>query len=366
MVSDNEHPTASSDALHRHAMHCRNCGYELSGPFCPKCGQPVKTFMRAVWGLVYEMLDEFFSFDSRAFNTFPPLLLRPGFLTNEYIAGRRARYVSPLRLYLLISIVFFLAFSLLAVDEEQFQDVNVDIVEEDNARQTVDVLQKSLVQLERNLQNQDEESRESTQTTINALRTELETARQRVAENETEQEEATTEIQDLWSVFSWNEEELERYARIQGQRVANNPERFIDKLLGALPQMMFLLLPLFALLLKLFYVFKKRFYTEHLIVALQSHSFLFLAFLLLLLVSVSTDALAAVWSGGADTVDTTAQWIASIIAIWIPVYLFLMQKRVYKQGWFLTFLKFSLIGIIYLSLLTFAIVGAALIGFATT
>ena len=142
----------------------------------------------------------------------------------------------------------------------------------------------------------------------------------------------TGEEPGFWSLFSWDEEQLERYARTQGQRVVNNPERFIDKLLGALPQMMFLLLPLFALLLKLFYVFRKRFYTEHLIVALQSHSFLFLAFLLLLLVSVSSDPLAAVWSGGADTVRTVAKWTAIIIGIWIPIYLFFMQKRVYKQG----------------------------------
>ncbi len=364
-MSDNEHQSVSADALHRHAMHCSNCGSELNGPFCPSCGQPVKTFMRAIWGLVYEMLDEFFSFDSRAFNTFPPLLFRPGFLTNEYIAGRRASYVSPLRLYLLVSIVFFVTFALVAVDEARFQDVNVDIVEEDNATQTVNALEKALTQLERNQRSEDESS-ESTQATIDVLRTELETARALVAESETGQEGETDEQFNLWSVFSWDEEQLERYARTQGQRVANNPERFMDKLLSALPQMMFLLLPVFALLLKLFYVFKKRFYTEHLIVALQSHSFLFLVFLILLLISVSTDGLAAAWSGGADTVDTAAQWIASIIAIWIPVYLFLMQKRVYKQGWFLTFIKFSVIGIIYITLLTFAIAGAALIGFATT
>ncbi len=365
-MSDKEHHTASSDALHRHAMQCRNCGYELSGPFCPSCGQPVKTFMRAVWGLVYEMLDEFFSFDSRAFNTFPPLLLRPGFLTNEYIAGRRARYVSPLRLYLLVSIVFFLALAFLAIDEGQFQDVNVNIVEEDNATQTVDVLAKAMLQLERNLDNQDEESSEGTQATIDALRSELETARQHVAENEAGEEKADEEELGLWSIFSWDKEQFERYGRTHGQRVADNPERFIDKLFGALPQMMFLLLPVFALLLKLFYAFSKRFYTEHLIVALQSHSFLFLAFLILLLVSVSSAALAAVWSGGADTVRTVAKWTAIIICLWIPVYLFLMQKRVYKQGWFLTFVKFGLIGIVYLTLLAFAIFAAALIGFATT
>lgn len=365
-MSDNEHPNASTDALHRHAMQCRNCGHELSGPFCPSCGQPVKTFMRAVWGLVYEMLDEFFSFDSRAVNTFPPLLLRPGFLTNEYIAGRRASYVSPLRLYLLVSIVFFLAFAFLAVDEERFQDVNVDFVEEDDTIQTVNVLEKALAQLERNQKNQDEESREGTQATIDALRKELETARQTSVESKAEQEGAATGKPGVWSAFSWDKEQLEQYGRTQGQRVANNPERFIDKLFGALPQMMFLLLPVFALLLKLFYVFRKRFYTEHLIVALHSHSFLFLAFLLLLLVSVSSEALASAWSARADAILTVAKWMAIIIGIWIPVYLYLMQKRVYRQGWFLTFLKFGLVGIIYLTLLTFAIAGAALIGFATT
>src|SRR5438876_9588744 len=92
--------------------HCRNCGEPISLQFCPRCGQEKTPRIVPVSHLFRDVVDEFFKFDSKLLATLKPLLLRPGFLTCEYIAGRRVRYIAPFRLYFVITALWFLVFSL--------------------------------------------------------------------------------------------------------------------------------------------------------------------------------------------------------------------------------------------------------------
>src|SRR3546814_14455612 len=96
-----------------------------------------------------------------------------------------------------------------------------------------------------------------------------------------------------------------------------NPERLKNAVLGALPSTLFILLPLFAVMLKIAYVFKRRLYMEHLIVALPSHSFLCLAVLLVLLLSMLGDAVLAL--------STPVGWAAALLMLWMTLYLLLLQ-----------------------------------------
>lgn len=131
-----------------------------------------------------------------------------------------------------------------------------------------------------------------------------------------------------------------------------DPARFVDTFIATLPTTMFVLLPLFALLLKLMYPFSGRLYVEHLIVALHSHSFLFFGFIgMLVLAAVGS------WFPALGNVCTTM--ILGGTA-WMPLYLLLMQKRVYGQGWLMTLFKYSVIGTLYLFMLTFGLLGALL------
>ena len=86
---------------------CDNCGAELSGHYCSRCGQRAETEAHTVGHFMREAIEAFTHFDSRFWGTLRPLLRRPGFLTREYFAGRRARYLPPLRLYLIMSVLFF-------------------------------------------------------------------------------------------------------------------------------------------------------------------------------------------------------------------------------------------------------------------
>jgi hypothetical protein len=87
---------------------CLNCGTPLLGEFCHTCGQKDEPRLQPFGALVRESAREAFALDSRLDRTVRLLFRRPWFLTQEYIAGRRAAYISPFRLYLLVSVIYFL------------------------------------------------------------------------------------------------------------------------------------------------------------------------------------------------------------------------------------------------------------------
>ena len=91
---------------------CDNCGAEKLGHYCAVCGQSDRNYRRNVFPIVGQVLSETFEFDSRLLKTIPKLLVRPGFLSTEFSRNRRASYLSPFRLYLFTSIVFFFVLSL--------------------------------------------------------------------------------------------------------------------------------------------------------------------------------------------------------------------------------------------------------------
>ncbi len=93
--------------------HCENCGAALAGPYCSQCGQhhhehPVHHF----WHFAGEATEDLTHADSRLWQTIYALLLRPGLLTEQFLAGRRVRYLPPVRLYLVVSVIFFLIIGL--------------------------------------------------------------------------------------------------------------------------------------------------------------------------------------------------------------------------------------------------------------
>jgi hypothetical protein len=88
--------------------HCENCGAPLTGEFCSQCGQHAIDYRRSILRVLWDAADSFLNWDTKFLHSINQLLIRPWQLTNDFNAGRRARYVHPLRLYLIGSIVFFL------------------------------------------------------------------------------------------------------------------------------------------------------------------------------------------------------------------------------------------------------------------
>jgi hypothetical protein len=88
--------------------HCANCGRPLDGTFCAECGQKATALNPTLHDVVHDLTHELVHVDGRIFRSIRLLLTRPGLLTREYFLGRRAGYISPIRLYLVFSVIFFL------------------------------------------------------------------------------------------------------------------------------------------------------------------------------------------------------------------------------------------------------------------
>lgn len=98
-------PTAGESKEHEHGP-CRNCGATVSGSYCSNCGQPTHLH-RSLVSLGHDILHGVFHFEGKVWHTVPELLFRPGHLTRRYIDGERAKFVSPMALYLFIVFLMF-------------------------------------------------------------------------------------------------------------------------------------------------------------------------------------------------------------------------------------------------------------------
>ncbi len=222
--------------------HCLNCGQPADGNFCARCGQENKEHTVALGPLIQDLLAEMASWDSKLLRTLVPLLIRPGFLTNEYNAGRRISYLSPLKVYLTVSVLFFLA---LAWKNPLAGNIQLGIVRTQTGHGTM---------------------------IINNGRPEP--VPHSAAEYDATQQRRPPAERDP---------PIARLLVHRLIRAGQNPQTFFNALLGDIPKMMFFLLPAFAVSLKLLYWRARRLYVEHLIFLLHVHAFTFLLLTPLLL-----------------------------------------------------------------------------------
>lgn len=365
----------STTVIEPAARLCQNCQTPMQGPFCYQCGQHEKTSLRHAGLLLRDILHDVFNLDSRAVRTLKPLLFKPGFLTLEYFAGRRQRYVPPLRLYVIASLVFFLIAGLMFSLGKGFEFNNDEQAAEELLKEPE--MQQALQnpQVAAAMQNAAPAMRDAM--AKQGMVTPAEPALPELPKVEGTEQTATpppakTDAKVEISIFEpvpflpdvanqWIKE-LNSEVSAKAKRIQDDPKKLAEVVLSVLPQSMFILLPLFALLLKLFYPFANRLYMEHLIVALHSHCFMFILFTLLM---VANEV-----AGQSQLLTSQLTWLDALmgtvtgllLAFGVPLYLYLMQKRVYGQGHLLTFSKFLMIGVLYLTLLSVVIAVDIVVG----
>ena len=353
------------------ALHCANCGAPMQGEFCQACGQSIHSVVRPVHHMIEDTLDMVFHVDGRIVHTLPPLFYRPGFLTTEYLSGRRQRYVAPFRLmFVLCLLAFFVCH--LAADHFISIDARTSIGTGDFARDaTAEAVRAHYAQMRKDI---DAARRKGAST---PLSTERDHANHRLA-----QLGATPMGDEPVDNGSFPPEQVHvgwlsdgmnasinrligqaaitmRHVSDDGEAGAAARERLLAGMFAVLPQTMFILIPAFALLLKLVYLFQRRLYMEHLITALHGHAFIFLTVLLGMPLVLLRDWLLphAAWT------STPLEWLSWALLLWAPIYLLIMQKRVYRQGWLMTVVKYLFVGWCYTFLLGYALVFAAVLGF---
>lgn len=372
------------------AGSCLNCGTPLQGAHCHACGQPVKGLVRPLKSILHDFLDTVFEYDSRIWRTLVPLYALPGRITRDYLAGRRMRYVLPFRLFFVLTVVTFLVLQWRLGDSPIAFGSAGPIQGAD-----------SVEELDRQLERMRQEFAER--------RSELEAdpqraygiggliAAERAAEGAAERRRQWLEARDAALAegrpppaapsrggFSFSASELleegdlsiprhlpagvrerierwvERGAR-NLDRLDEEPDRLIRRFFSLLPPVLFVLMPVFALLLKCFYLFHGRLYMEHLVVALHAHSFLGLA----VLMAFAFDGLGGLTAAYLPPLAGIFGWLAVAAWWWIPIHLYVMQRRVYEQGWFFTAVKFFLIALTYAIVLVFATIIAVVVSVVT-
>ena len=120
-----QEPDVASPAAATVPPPCRNCGSDAPGAYCPSCGQETRTRLPTFAQFMRDAAGRYVALDGKWWRTLGALIFRPGFLTREYLAGRRRRYVRPSRLFLVASLLVF-AVLRLEVGFGGFQIVQLD------------------------------------------------------------------------------------------------------------------------------------------------------------------------------------------------------------------------------------------------
>jgi ribosomal protein L32 len=346
--------------------HCENCGADLKGHWCAKCGQPAIEYRRSFRYVVSDLLNEFLNWDSKFFTTIALLIVKPWRLTNEFLAGKRVRYVNPLRLYLLASILFFFAVNYgakgIRIDPTKFP-------EEKRAEVAAAIADKrDEIEAELKKENLTPEQRRKAQKALEYLTKPTSSATTTPTPEETPSPSAapggspTAEsggqqkygpVGDRPFVVFDDAKSTTPFERwIEGRAKEKMGEQgtkmglFISTLLSNLPYMMLCCIPLFALVLKLLYIRRRRFYIDHLIYALHIHSFFYAAVMLIVLLTIGLTRF---------TPGAIAGWLIALLWIAFVTQIFLSIRYVYRQGWFFSILKFLFGGFMYLVVLVLAL-----------
>jgi len=282
------------------AVHCQNCGAEVSGRYCATCGQRREPPLHSLWHFAKVTTEDLTHADSRVWRTLAALLFRPGYLTREFLAGRRARYLPPVRLYLVLSVAFFLC---AAVTHDQLQVLQ--ITEPGSGPPSMRVTPLT-----------------GTDQSPFGARPE-ESLQQR------------TEQCRHWDYQGPWEKRLAPALHQACVRIAADNGRSLQQaFLHNLGRAMFLFLPLLAGAMMLMYWRPRHYYVEHLLLFVHNHAFVFLVVLLMW-------ALAAI-------VPRAAGWLHAAVSCYVVWYLFRSMRVVYGQGRWLTFGKLVLLSFFYL------------------
>ena len=343
---------------------CLNCGTELKGPFCYFCGQPDRNFMRFFPVLLRDLMEDVLDLDSRFMRTIKPLLFKPGRLTRDYMEGRRFRYAPPMRLYIFSSIVFFLLAALLSSDA-----ISIGSSVDENGNVMVSggqvEQQQDIRDALSNLPPEVQEEIDVDQVLAEANNQETEEfgfKTEDIQFNDEPWDRETNPVDIKWLPDWLNDrinDEIEGSPQ-KAEQINENPNLIVDKVFDIFPATMFVLLPVVALIFKFWYLFAKRFYIEHLIFSLHNHAYIFVSLTLILLANLCQTQFAA---HDYPLASDIMGWLAIGIGFWIPVYLLISLRMVYKQNWLMTTGKYVMIGASYLTLLGFVTTGVAIASF---
>ncbi|WCT10525.1 DUF3667 domain-containing protein [Mucilaginibacter jinjuensis] len=398
---------------YRHENDCLNCGTQLEGKFCHHCGQENLQIKENFGHLMNHAISDYFHFDHQFFHTLKPLLFQPGKLTNEYMAGRRVQYLHPIKMYIFISLIFFILIFKHNQEEKKDDIKNLNNAEKAailkkklDANPNLTDLQKkviesaalngenvkidssakkpgtsttaltfnkdTLVKINTNKVSAVQKPKiKNPDTTIQAGLTTVNVKKHKSKHKDNDDDEDDnsffTRLFDNSADSTYEDYQASQLKLPAAERDgffermairkqfaykqygSRAKEVFTDELKHNVPKMMFVLLPLFALILRFAFWRNHKFYVEHLIFSFHLHCFLFLFLAIVMLINMLPNVMHL--HGWAD--------FAAVVGI--TLYIYKALKAVYQRSRFRTISKMIGISFVYFFVFTFCMLGLVLI-----
>ncbi len=387
----------------RKEKNCLNCGTEVIGNYCHNCGQENIEPKESVWHLVSHFFEDITHFDGKIFTSLKDLILKPGFLSKEYVIGRRASYLNPIRMYLFTSAIFFLIFfsvykidanvitvnngaggktydQIYKMDPVAFQTFTMKLnkgtaMNKDEFKSSIDQMDSltftELIKKTDTLKivtKQQWKEKVSIMDSVEVRKfTKKATAGLPMGRDAFKQEfdnfsiapgnyRSKKEYDSLLKTgvkkHNWFERQLV-YTNIELKEKYNSSSKLIliallNRFTHSLPQMLFVLLPLFALILKLVYVRRKQFYyVDHVIFTIHLYIFVFLVMLVTFGIGKLKSLLHWDW----------LSFLTAIFVLSIFFYFYKALRNFYKQRRAKTIVKYLILLLFFLiiTVLTFIV-----------
>ena len=274
----------------------------MMGPYCFKCGQHAHESARSISALFHDAWHIATHVDSRFWQTLYILLLKPGKLTKEYFAEKRARYLPPVRVYLVLSVLFF-AFGL-AAPHKILVVSNTEAAVIPNPAAAND--------------SGDEGDHNAAGKKSKGFQL------------------SSRSCEKIETSITWLKNSLRQSCL---RNVENNGQMIKQAFIENIPKMMFVFVPLMALVMLILYWWPRRYYVEHLVFFLHNHAAVFL----LLLIQALLGWIAA-WLGW----SAFNGWVIALVSIYTIWYVYRAMRVYYGQGRLLTFAKLCAVGFTYM------------------
>ncbi|WP_029295341.1 DUF3667 domain-containing protein [Chryseobacterium hispalense] len=325
----------------RDEKSCLNCGHVVEERFCPHCGQENIQPKQPFYYLFTHFIEDFTHYDGQFWKTIKYLLVRPGKLTKEYLAGKRQSYVAPVKLYIFISFITFFLPSLLSSSEEEQEKNNVytlNTTEREKAsKERVAKILDSINKENKNMLIPKSAINDLKVTEVNGNDIETDALGETKdgklmilgAKNMKQFDSLYAKRADDRSSFDFMRPIAKKIFHLQEQGLNKQQifAKFTDTVVHTLPKALFIYLPIFAFFLWLFHNKKKWWFFDNGIFTLHYFSFLLLGILILIFLS---DLMSLLPDYSIFNILNSLVYTAAIA--YMLVYFFIAHHRVYENS----------------------------------
>jgi hypothetical protein len=343
---------------HKRKSHtCLNCGQRLTDEdnYCPICGQENDNRNVSFWALVADVIEDNFGVDSRLLRSIVPFLFRPGHLTVSFLSGQRKRYVPPLRMYVVTSLVQFLLLSFLIFREDDGKGFvsglkdGLEVKDSPGNGRSQDSTKLAAKKAKLKRLTEDTTQSISFESDNGALKIHADTDPGEFSWDEkgefhfmnlnrADLINDSLKDRDILKKANWDTTWTNRLVVHQARKLSKDgPSQFFEYLIENASLILLIALPLCAIVLRLLY-WRRRFkFIAHILHMLHLQSFSFVIFIIIGLLS---------WVFK-DNVFLEQYKISPLLFLLILLYIYLSFKKVYGQGWIKTFVKLSIFSFFY-------------------